>query len=76
LVLADEVAPDSPARRLLFRLGRLPLELVTYLLTQTTTRPVSGLCDQLRAAGFVEVHEERPWPAFAIVRAQRPPEDP
>jgi len=75
LVLADEVAPDSPARRLLFRLGRLPLELVTYLLTQTTTRPVSGLGDQLRTAGFVEVHEERPWPAFAIVRARRAPED-
>lgn len=75
VVLADEVAPSTLMRRMLYRLGRLPLELVTYVLTQTTTRPVSGLGDQLRAAEFVDVQEERPWPAFAIVQAWRPRED-
>jgi demethylmenaquinone methyltransferase/2-methoxy-6-polyprenyl-1,4-benzoquinol methylase len=71
-VLADEVEPDSAARRVLHRVGRLPLEVLTYLLTQTTTHAVSGLADQVRAAGFVEVDEERPWPAFAIVGGSRP----
>jgi len=74
VVVADEVAPHSLLRRVLYRLGRLPLELVTYVLTQTITRPVSGLGDQLRAAGFVEVREEWPWSAFAIVHARRPME--
>jgi demethylmenaquinone methyltransferase/2-methoxy-6-polyprenyl-1,4-benzoquinol methylase len=72
LVLADEAAPESAAQRVLHRLGRIPLAFLTYLLTQTTTRPVSGLADQLRTAGLVEVDEERPWPAFAIVRGYRP----
>ena len=71
-VLADEVEPDSAARRVLHRAGRLPLAVVTYLLTQTTTRAVDGLGDQLRASGFVDVDEERPWPAFAIVSGSRP----
>jgi len=74
VVLADEVVPISVPRRFLHRVGRLPLAVVTYLLTQTTTRAVNGLGDQLRASGFVDVDEERPWPAFAIVRGRRPRE--
>jgi len=32
---------------------------------------VSGLADLARAAGFADVREHRPWPAFAIVHGHR-----
>ena len=71
LVVADEVTPGSAVRRVVHRAARLPLEMITYLLTQTTTRAVAGLADEIRAAGFVDVVEKRPWPAFAIVSGRR-----
>jgi ubiquinone/menaquinone biosynthesis C-methylase UbiE len=74
LVVADEVAPFSAVQRFLYRVGRIPLVVATYLLTQTTTRAVSGLADRVCAAGYVGVGEERPWPAFAIVSGSRPAE--
>lgn len=74
MVVADEVAPAARLPRTLHRLGRLPLELVTYLLTHTTTREVSGLGERLGAAGFFDVHEERLRATFVIAHGRRPPE--
>jgi ubiquinone/menaquinone biosynthesis C-methylase UbiE len=59
IVIADECAPENPLRRLFYRLKRLPVAVATYLLTQAMTRPVSGLGERLRAAGFLNVEEER-----------------
>ena len=53
LLLADEVVPQSPFKWLLHWLIRLPLVMVTYALTQTTTHAVRGLPEQVWAAGFV-----------------------
>jgi ubiquinone/menaquinone biosynthesis C-methylase UbiE len=72
LVIADEVEPDRLGQRLLYRIRRAPVVAVTWLLTQTTTRPVRDLSDDLAALGFVEVEIERPWPSFQIVAAARP----
>jgi len=72
LVLADEVVPASAARRLIHHFARMPVVILTYLLTQTTTRAVRGLAEPLRAAGYVDVDEQRPWSDFAIVRGRRP----
>jgi ubiquinone/menaquinone biosynthesis C-methylase UbiE len=70
IVLADEVLPRTPARRLWYRVGRLPVALLTFALTQTTTRPVQRLAERVREAGFVTVEEERlSFGAFAIVSA-------
>jgi ubiquinone/menaquinone biosynthesis C-methylase UbiE len=75
LVLADEVEPPTAAGRWLHRLRRFPLAAVTWLLTQATTRPVAGLADAVRAAGFTEVTEKRPdSPSFALLTARNPPE--
>jgi ubiquinone/menaquinone biosynthesis C-methylase UbiE len=52
LLLADEVVPQRPFRWFLHWLIRLPLTVITYLLTQTTTRAVRDLPEQVRAAGF------------------------
>jgi demethylmenaquinone methyltransferase/2-methoxy-6-polyprenyl-1,4-benzoquinol methylase len=74
LVLADEVVPESTRHRVAHRLTRLPLALITYLATQTTTRAVRGLAEAVEGAGFALIEEHRPWPAFAIIHACRPQE--
>ncbi len=75
LVVADEVEPPTRAGRWLHRLGRFPLAAVTWLLTQATTHPVTGLAEAVRAAGFIDVTERRlDGPSFALVTARNPPE--
>jgi ubiquinone/menaquinone biosynthesis C-methylase UbiE len=59
VVVADEAEPATPLRRLAHRVKRLPVVVATYVATQTSTRPVTGLGERLRAAGFVDVAEER-----------------
>jgi 2-polyprenyl-3-methyl-5-hydroxy-6-metoxy-1,4-benzoquinol methylase len=68
LVVADEVRPGTRAGRLRRGLRRAPAAAITWLLTQTTTRPVDHLGDRVRAAGFVRVMEKQLAPGdFAIV---------
>jgi len=71
LVIADEVPPDGAVGRFLHSATRLPLVVVTWLLTQTTTRPVAGLVGLVRGAGFVDVEEERRL-GLTIVTGRRP----
>jgi len=72
LVVADETLPSSRPRRLWYRMRRLPLVLGTYVLTQTSTRPVDHLADRIRHAGFGRVEEARLWgDTFVVVRAVR-----
>jgi demethylmenaquinone methyltransferase/2-methoxy-6-polyprenyl-1,4-benzoquinol methylase len=72
LVVADEVPPTSAARRFWHRVARWPVAVVTYALTQATTRPVAGLVARVREAGFTEIEETRLWSGdFAIVCATR-----
>lgn len=73
IVLADEAASGGALRRLWHRLRRLPLAAVTYLLTQATTRPVDGLAERVRAAGFTGLEQTWLWSgSFLILRALRP----
>ena len=73
LIVADEVRPRSALRRAWHAARRWPVAWLAYLLTQTGTRPVEGLPERVRRAGFVEVREERRWgDAFAIVHARSP----
>ncbi len=53
LLLADEVVPKGFLKRILNALLRIPLIIVTYLLTQTTTRAVKDLPRLVEEAGFV-----------------------
>jgi ubiquinone/menaquinone biosynthesis C-methylase UbiE len=59
LLVADEVAPRSWPLRLLSRALRLPLVVLTYILTQTTTRAVAGLEEKIAGAGFAIRSAER-----------------
>lgn len=72
ILIADEVAPRSGARRAWYHLRRAPLAALTYMLTQTTTRPVADLADAVRAAGFTEITETRIWEdTFILVHGVR-----
>ena len=59
LGLFDEVRPESLGERLVHGAVRLPLSLVTFALTQTTTHPVDGLVALVTDAGFRIEKEER-----------------
>lgn len=69
IVIADETVPERAIPHLLYALSRLPLLVLTYLLTQTTTRPVIGVAKRVQAAGFANVKEKRLWrETFIIVQ--------
>jgi demethylmenaquinone methyltransferase/2-methoxy-6-polyprenyl-1,4-benzoquinol methylase len=67
IVIADETTPEGGLSRLAYWLRRLPVLAVTYLLTQTTTRPVHSLMPRVRATGFSEVVEERIWSGSFLI---------
>ena len=52
LLVADEILPDSFLGRVAAFLLRLPFVVLAYLLTQNTTRQVSGLRQRIEGAGF------------------------
>jgi ubiquinone/menaquinone biosynthesis C-methylase UbiE len=55
LLIADEVVPAKPITRLFFYLVRLPLVLLTWLITRTTTNSLRGFDSTLAQTGF---HQE------------------
>ena len=70
LVIADEVIPRTRARRVLYKLVRLPMLAVTYLISSSTTRPIPDLAGGVTAAGFfVEKEERTHGDAFTLIVA-------
>lgn len=59
LVIADETRPRGVLRRLLYEMVRTPLAMLAFVVTQTTTRPVSGLEELVRDSGFKIMKVER-----------------
>ncbi|MFV2071870.1 MAG: corrinoid protein-associated methyltransferase CpaM [Thermoanaerobaculales bacterium] len=59
LVLADEALPRNRWKRLLYLVLRLPLLLVTFAVTQTTTKAIDGLAELVSQAGFKVESEVR-----------------
>ncbi len=58
LLVVSEVRPKHFLKRAIYYALRFPLALVTYLISQTGTKPVRNLADEIRQAGF-EITEER-----------------
>lgn len=71
VVIADEVSPEGTLDRFFHRLGRLPVALSAYVVTQTTTHQLGDMTGPLRKAGFANVESTRIWSGFAIVRAMK-----
>ena len=59
LALADEALPRTFLKRALHGAVRIPLLIVTFALTQTTTSAVEGLRELVAGAGFRSEREER-----------------
>ena len=53
LLIADEVFPQRRFSRLLYWIVRLPLVILTWILTRTTTVPLEDFASALQEAGFV-----------------------
>lgn len=53
LLVSDEVRPHNTLKRILSFLLRLPLVVITYILTQTTTSAVKNLAKRIEDAGFL-----------------------
>lgn len=73
IVVADEVVPRTLGGRLWHTLRRVPMAIVTFVLTQTSTHPVVGLPAAITGAGFEAVREERTeHDDFAVVWGRTP----
>ena len=53
LLVADEIIPGNWLKRILLRMVRLPVVVLTYLLTQTSTHPLKNFADQIESNGFL-----------------------
>jgi ubiquinone/menaquinone biosynthesis C-methylase UbiE len=53
LLIADEVKPENLLKRIATWLVRFPLVIITYLITQTTTRAVKNLPEKIEKAGLL-----------------------
>jgi demethylmenaquinone methyltransferase/2-methoxy-6-polyprenyl-1,4-benzoquinol methylase len=72
LALADEARPEGWAQRLLHGLVRFGLLIVTFVLTQTTTRAVERLPEQVARAGFrIETQERSSLGSFLYLVARK-----
>ena len=58
LIIAGEVKPKQPLKRAIYSALRLPLALITYIVSQTGTRAVSDINTEIWKAGF-EIADER-----------------
>jgi len=54
-ILMDELVPKSFIQKILFYLIRVPLLIVTYLLTQTSTRVLSDIDEKIAAVGNLSI---------------------
>jgi demethylmenaquinone methyltransferase/2-methoxy-6-polyprenyl-1,4-benzoquinol methylase len=73
LVVADEILPPSNPARLIHHLRRLPLALITFVLTQTTTRPLEPMDALILNAGFTQLRTIAPWNDWiTVIFADKP----
>jgi ubiquinone/menaquinone biosynthesis C-methylase UbiE len=59
IIIADEIKPQSLAERILQLLIRIPLVAITYILTQTSTRPLKDVGDLLADTGFEIIYQKK-----------------
>jgi ubiquinone/menaquinone biosynthesis C-methylase UbiE len=71
IVIADEIVPEDSFHRVRNRLMSFPLVFVTYILTQTTTHPLSNPSPLLQKVGFANIKTTSMWSSFVIIRAFR-----
>ncbi len=58
LVIAGEVQPDNFFKRIAHFFVRLPLAILTYIVAQTGTKPLTNISEEVTRSGFSIVNEE------------------
>jgi ubiquinone/menaquinone biosynthesis C-methylase UbiE len=53
LLIADEVMPQSILKMILHQVMRIPLVIITFLITQTATHAVKNLPEKIEEAGLI-----------------------
>ena len=72
LIIGDEIVPRLALNRWIHRLIRFPLAVLTFILTQSTTRSVKGLADKIIGTGFQIVSSETSsLGSFELIVAQK-----
>jgi ubiquinone/menaquinone biosynthesis C-methylase UbiE len=72
-IIADEVVPGTRWKRWLHALVRLPMLIVTYLVSGNATRPIPDLAEEIRQSGIsIEKEERLHGDAFAVIVGQKP----
>ncbi len=72
LIIADEVRPESFAKRLLYFMVRWPVAIITFLFVQKFFRSVADLKEDINRAGFKIVSNQRQFlGAFETIVAKR-----
>ena len=59
IIIADEVRSNSLWKRILHLSVRIPLTVITYILTQTSTKALKDIKNPLTDAGFKIIYEKR-----------------
>ncbi len=73
LILADEVLPSRVSKLGLHALIAVPLKFLTFLMTQTTTKPVRNLDKKVEGVGFtIQKTENYQLDSFKLVQARKP----
>ena len=76
LLIADEVLPSGWAARILYTVVRLPMLLITWFLTRTTTHPLREIRETLERAGYSVDASWEYLGGSLVLLAVRPDSDP
>ena len=72
IIIADEVKPRSSWKRIVHSSIRIPLALITYFLTQTSTKALADIKGPMTNAGFKIICERRSFiDSFALFVGQK-----
>ena len=72
IIIADEVKPRSSWKRIVHSSIRIPLALITYLFTQTSTKALEDIKGPMTNAGFKIIRERRSFiDSFALFVGQK-----
>jgi len=77
LVIAVEVKPRNIIKRIAHFMLRLPLAVLTYVIAQTGTKPVTGIMEEVKRSGFLITRKDRSFlDSFITLTATNPAKSP
>ena len=75
-VIATEVQPRKPLKKIIHFLVRFPLTVLTYIVAQTGTKPVSLISKEITESGLSIISNDRSFlDSFAVLSAKKADDD-